>query len=156
MSLSPICAPQCPGCRDTSSTLAQEIDLAGAYLSIVRMRAGGRLTFKIEAPDDRAVRMAPMVLLPLIDHALAHSLDSAVPRAIRILAGIAADRLRVAIIDSGDGFAPETASEAITGIRARLVALYGDGASLHMRRGEGASTEAVLEIPYEAIEGIDR
>ena len=102
-----------PRMRDTSSTLAQEIDLAVAYLSIVRMRLGGRLTFEIEAADERDCRMAPMVLMPLIDHALAHGLDSAVPRAIRILVGIAADKLRVAIVDSDGGFAPESAGETV-------------------------------------------
>jgi Histidine kinase len=145
-----------PRMRDTSSTLAQEIDLAVAYLNLVRMRLGGRLAFEIEAPDGRSVRMAPMVLLPLIDHALAHGPDSAILRSIRILAEIAADKLRVVIVDSGDGLAPETAGEAVTGIRERLLALYGEGATLELRRGEGASTAAVLEIPYEAIEGIDR
>ena len=110
-----------PRMRDTSSTLAQEID---SCRRLPQTSSGcdsvAGLTFEIEAADERDCRMAPMVLMPLIDHALAHGLDSAVPRAIRILAGIAADKLRVAIVDSGGGFAPESAGEAIAGIRERL------------------------------------
>jgi len=143
--------------RDTSSTLAQEIELASAYLSIVGARSGSRLGFDIDVPEGRNVRMAPMVLLPLIDQALSRSLQlAAIPRSILIRARIADGTLRLAIIDSGTGFLPETAGDEIHGLRERLIALYGEAASLELRHGQRTSTEAVLTIPYEAIDGTDR
>jgi hypothetical protein len=146
-----------PRMRDTSSTLAQEIELASAYLSIVGARSGSRLGFDIDVPEGRNVRMAPMVLLPLIDQALSRSLQlAAIPRSILIRARIADGTLRLAIIDSGTGFLPETAGDEIHGLRERLIALYGEAASLELRHGQRTSTEAVLTIPYEAIDGTDR
>jgi hypothetical protein len=64
-----------PRMRDTSSTVGQEVDLVQAYLGIVSLRLGERLAFDIEPPGEAAdARMPPMMLLPLIDHAIAHVL----------------------------------------------------------------------------------
>src|SRR5205823_4894928 len=64
-----------PHMRDTSSTLAQEIDLARAYLHIIKVRLSDRLAFDIEVPEGAGdTRMPSMMLLPLIDHAVVHGL----------------------------------------------------------------------------------
>jgi Histidine kinase len=64
-----------PHMRDTSSTMKQEIELARAYLDIVKIRLGDRLAFDIQVPEGAGdVRMPPMMLLPLIDHAVVRGL----------------------------------------------------------------------------------
>ena len=64
-----------PKMRDTSSTIGQELELVRAYLVIVRLRLGERLAFEIETPKEIGdARMPPMMLLPLVDHAIAHGL----------------------------------------------------------------------------------
>ena len=45
-----------PAMRGTSSTVAQEIELARAYLDIVRMRLGDRLRVSIDVPPASATR----------------------------------------------------------------------------------------------------
>ncbi len=61
-----------PKMRDTSSTVGQEVELARAYLAIVKVRLGERLTYEIESSTAVAeTRMPPMMLLPLLDYALA-------------------------------------------------------------------------------------
>ena len=140
-----------PLMRDTSSTVAQEIELARAYLDIVRLRLGERLTVRTEVPPEAAaLRLPPMLLLPLIDHAIVHGLEPPTAAgAIRIGATAASGRLLVTIADSGAGFVPEVDGDAIAAIRERLEALYAGDARLELRRGGGDPTVAVLDIPLE-------
>ena len=140
-----------PLMRDTSSTVGQEIDLARAYLDIVRIRLGERLAFEIKAPPEiRHVRMPPMMLLPLIDHAIVAGLEpSTATGTISIHTEVIDGRLRLAIADSGAAFVPEVGGDGINSIRERLAALFGENARLDLRRAEAQATEAVLEIPLE-------
>jgi signal transduction histidine kinase len=142
-----------PRMRDTSSTVGQEIELVRAYMGVVRLRLGERLTFEIETPEQLAdVRIPPMTMLPLVDHAIAHGLGE--PRStgsIRIRTGIADGKVRLEIADSGVGFLPETEGYAIAGIRERLAALYGDTATLELRSVDATVSTAVLEIPVQSV-----
>ncbi len=91
--------------------------------------------------------MPPMMLLPLVDHATAHGQATA---SIRIDAAIAGGKLQLVVSDSGNSFAPGYEAEGIAGIRERLAALYGDTASVELRRAGEQRTEAVVAIPVEA------
>lgn len=144
-----------PLMRDTSSTLAQEIALARAYLDIVRLRLGDRLTFAIETPPDaEGIRMPPMMLLPLIDHAIVHGLEaSRVAGTISVRCEVRDGRLRLMLEDTGAGFVPETGGAGIASIRERLDALYGERAKLDLHRADSRGTVAVLEFPLEARNG---
>ncbi|MGE5088794.1 MAG: sensor histidine kinase [Candidatus Levyibacteriota bacterium] len=140
-----------PLMRDTSSTVAQELELARAYLDIIRMRLGERIAVTIQTPPgSEDIRMPPMVLLPLVDHAIVRGLTPAsAGGAIGIRADVEGGRLRLTITDSGAGFVPEVDGEGLTSIRERLNALYGDQGTLQLRRSNTTSTEAVLDIPLE-------
>ena len=153
-----------PMMRDTSSTVGREIELARAYLDIVRLRLGERLSVDIEAPPPGAndIRMPPMMLLPLIDHAIVRGLEPATGAsagagagAIRIHTDVRDGRLRLTIHDSGVGFAPETGGDGIAALRERLDALYGSSARLELRRTDPRATEAVLDLPLESSAGAD-
>ncbi len=143
-----------PKMRDTSSTVGQELELVRAYLGIVRLRLGGRLAFEID-PIETSVadaRIPPMMMLPLVDHAITHGF--AEPHAkgsIRVRTGVADGKVRLEIADSGVGFLAQAEGDGITGIRERISALYGAGASLLLQRRQSTATEAVLEIPYEVV-----
>ncbi len=141
-----------PKMRDTSSTVGQEIELVRAYLGIVQLRLGARLTFEIEPADPRTAdtRMPPMMLLPLVDHAIAHGLAEAhAAGSIRIRSSIVEQTIRLEIADSGIGFLPEPGGTGIDDIRERLAELYGRDASLLLQKRDGGATEAVLELPVE-------
>jgi len=143
-----------PLMRSNSSTLGQEIDLARAYLDIARIRLGNRLTVTIDvAPSIIAVRMPPMVLLPLIDHAIVYGLDEATGSgSIRIGAAVHDGKLRLLIDDRGAGLLAERHDSGIDEIRQRLTALYGERARLDLRRDAAGGTQAALEVPVEASE----
>jgi hypothetical protein len=147
-----------PHLRESSSTLGQEITLARAYLDIMRIRLGKRLTFSIDVPEaTKAARMPPMMLLPLIDHALVYGLQPADSSGtIRITTEAAAGRLRLAITDSGVAFLPDTHADGLDSIAQRLHALYGDQARFELERMRERGTRATLEIPYEDTDSRDR
>jgi sensor histidine kinase YesM len=147
-----------PHLRESTSTLGQETTLARAYLDIMRVRLGERLDFSIDVPEGaKAVRMPPMMLLPLMNHALVCSLqpgDSG--RTIRITTVVKHGRLRLVITDSGVAFLPGTRSDGLDSIAERLHALYGDDARFALERTGEQGTSATLEIPYETTDGRNR
>ena len=144
-----------PKMRDTSSTLAQEVELVRAYLAIIKVRLGDRLTYEIDIPVDAGdVRIPPMMLLPLADHAVVHGLEqSHAYGTIRIACEIAGRSLRLTIVDQGAGFVPKPTAAGIASIRERLAALYGGDATLELRAREAGGTEAIMEIPCEWARG---
>ena len=100
--------------------------------------------------------MPPMMLLPLIDHAVVRGLErSSGDGTIGIVARVLGGRLRMSIVDSGAGIVPEPEGDGIRSIRQRLEALYGGDATLELHRRDDRATEAVLELPLEARERLD-
>ena len=144
-----------PLMRDSSSTLSQEIELVRRYLEIAKIRLGNRLTFDLDVPQELAdARMPPMMLLPLVDHAIVHGLERTHRDGeFRITAEASAGRLRLTIADSGAGFIRDDGDAGMASIVERLDALYGDAARLELRARDAAGTEAVMEIPYEHAPG---
>ena len=137
-----------PRVGQTISTVAQELELASAYLNtiagvsrirLMRRRNGNRIA-------DRA-RMPSTILLPLLNRVRPRHADG---EALVIDADVRGDRLCLTIRDRGNAFANDTGDDvALAGIRERLSAIYGNRARLMLKAIAGGS-EAVLEIPYEA------
>jgi hypothetical protein len=141
-----------PLMRDTSSTVAQEVELARAYLDIARLRLGERLRVAIDVPPEvGGERMPPMMLLPLIDHAIVRGLEpAATDGTIAIAARVGGGRLTLTIVDQGAGLVPDTEADGVAAIRQRLDALFRGDATLDLRRAGPHATRAVLELPLES------
>jgi LytS/YehU family sensor histidine kinase len=141
-----------PRMRDTSSSVGQEVALVRAYLEIVQGRVGVYLAVSVDVPREaEAIRMPPMMLLPLAEHAVSRAIEHHGERSLRIAIDASGTRLVVRIADSGPGFAPEHGGASVAEIRSRLAALYGGDATLNLDRGAAGSSEAVLDIPIEAV-----
>ena len=143
-----------PYLRESSSTVGKEGALASAYLDIVRIRLGERLSFDITIPAALAdARMPPMMLLPLIDHALVYGLEKSQSEGtMRIDCVVGDGKLRLTITDSGAGFLPGGNDADLQDIRERLDALYGHEAQFRSERLDVLGTRAILEIPYETAD----
>lgn len=143
-----------PRVRQPVSTVAQEIELAEAYLNTLGCAPGIRLMRRENR--DRTVddaRMPSMILLPLLNRARARHVDDAA-ESLAIEAAVRDDRVCLTIRDRRDGFANDGADDVgLARIRERLTALYGDRARLELRATAGRS-EAVLEIPYETSDAM--
>jgi len=142
--------------RSDSCSLAQELDMAQSYLSLMQARMADRLAFRIEASEAaRGARLPPLLLQPLIENAIHHGLEPKLEGGhIVIEASVAQGQLRLTVRDDGLGLdAPRRSGRrghgmALANIRARLQSRYGERASLQLQAAE-PGTQALLEIPYE-------
>jgi len=143
-----------PSLAESTSTLRSEFAIAGAWLDIMQIRLGGRLSFAVADPVRwREARMPPMVLLPLVEHAI-EDVAVATHRSVRIdvAASVTRDRLRVVISASTAAFLTGQDADASLRIGERLRTVYGSAATLAFRARDGGGSQAILEIPHELAE----
>jgi signal transduction histidine kinase len=144
-----------PQLRSDSTTLGQETELAGAYLSIMQMRMGTRLSFVIDVPPElRAHRFPPMLLMSVVENAVKHGLEpQAAGGTIRIEARRNGDRLVVAVSDDGRGLADKVGNGVgLTNLRGRLRALYAASGRFALEEAPPHGARATIEIPFDADE----
>lgn len=136
-------------------SLGRELALLDRYLDIERVRFGDRLTIDIavEPPADDA-QVPALILQPLVENAIRHGITKR-PGAgrIQILARLTGDVLELGIRDTGEGLGPRDLTVRREGIglsntRARLAAMYGDAASLHLDNAPGGGALVTLHIPW--------
>ena len=144
-----------PRMRDTTSTVGGELSLARAYLNVMRIRMGGRLSIAIDAPQALLDHpFPPMMLMSLVENAIKHGVEpKAGPGEIRIDVAATDGRLRVAVSDDGVGFGTSDGGSGIglRNIRETLASMFGQRRAAR-RRAErrhrpGAGVTATLDIP---------
>ena len=145
--------------RTEARTLSNEFVQLRAYLEIMSLRMGPRLSYQLDLPADlERVAMPPMLLQPLVENAIKHGLEPKVGAgrvdviARRIDAGV-----EVSVIDTGLGLLPETGAKSPTDaasgsygllhVRERLQAVYGPQATLTLAPNEPAGVCAKVRIP---------
>ncbi len=142
-----------PQMREQRSTLARELELAQAYLRVLKVRMGERLDVVVDVPDELLdMTFPPMMLLTLVENAIKHGLGS-LPQGgtITLRAERAAGRLRVLVIDDGVGFPKGFGSGVgLANTRARLTALYGAAGRLTLDANPGGGIAAKIELPIES------
>ena len=137
-----------PAIEESTSSLAVELELVRTWLDIMRIRSGDRMLVAMtepEAPLD--ARMPPMVLLPLVRHAVEAGRNATC--AILVSAVADDDRIRVTIVGPAAAFAPLDATPAVAQVRDRVVAIYGDLGTLSLQPTLHDRSQAILEVPYE-------
>ena len=139
-----------PQMHESASTLAREIDLVRTYVAIVAGCSDNRVRLTIDETDDWSrTPFPPMLLLPLVEHAVACSRlarpeDGSI--ALRVVRTGA--KLQVAIGHGGNAFSGYNENEAVTRVRERHLQTLLDGdAKLDLRTRADRSTEVVMEIP---------
>jgi hypothetical protein len=145
-----------PRLREENATLGQEAELVSAYLAVINVRMGARLSFAVRIPDHlRDLAFPPMMLLTLTENAIKHGLNPAAEGGdVLIRADTMADCLEVSVRDTGVGFG--AAATGGTGIglantRARLDALFGPRATLDFAPNEPHGVIARIVIPLAAL-----
>jgi LytS/YehU family sensor histidine kinase len=144
-----------PQLRARSSTLAREMALAEAYLNILKMRIGPRLSFAIDVPAElRDHPFPPNLLISLVENAIKHGIEpSADGGTIDLAARHADDSVVVTVTDSGLGAGAVNASGqgvGLTNVRERLAALYGPRGRFTLQPASPRGMRATLSLPYEA------
>ncbi|MGQ4582808.1 histidine kinase [Lysobacter sp. F60174L2] len=140
-----------PRTENEMSTLGAELERALAYLEILRIRMGPRLSVQVDVPENlRATPLPPMMLQTLVENAIKHGLE---PRTgggtVWIRARRSDGTVAVTVADDGDGFSSKTAGTGIglRNVRERLRLLFGNEGSLAVIANFPAGVAATLSVP---------
>jgi len=138
--------------RADSTTLAEEFAAAEAYLGLMAVRMGARLSYHCTLPEAlRCARLPAMLLQPLVENAIIHGLEPTLDGGtIRIDAGVRGDQLAITVADTGRGLQAGAARGHGIGVsttRERLRAQYGEAATLTLAPAAPHGTVACLCLP---------
>ena len=145
--------------RTDQTTLKQEFALMKAYLELLAVRMGKRLTYHIDLPAELlSFEIAPMLLQPIVENAIKHGVEPKMAGgSIHVAASLENTVLHIKVSDTGMGLPadyreskPDRDSLSHVGnanVRDRLLALYGPDASLHLRPNQPEGVIAHLRIP---------
>ncbi|MCA1324847.1 sensor histidine kinase [Herbaspirillum sp. alder98] len=166
--------------RNDSTTLKKEFDLIGAYLGLMSLRMGLRLSYTLQLPEHLGrLRLAPMLLQPLVENAIKHGLE---PKAdggnCTVRAALHQDLLVLSVFDTGVGLASGAALNqpapraglgvvgrkepkigqhfGLEHIRERVSTLYGPLAELIITHNVPAGTMAQIAIPLKSLKSVHR
>ena len=134
-----------------------------AYLEIMSLRMGPRLTWRLELPAAlKATPVPPMLLQPLVENAIKHGLEPKVgPGHIEVIARTTDAGIEIRVDDNGLGLPaqdhedpnedagtrPESSSYGLRHVRERLLAVYGPAARLDLVRLQPAGVRSVVFLP---------
>lgn len=141
--------------RADTATLGAELDLTAAYLDVLAVRMGARLRYAIEAdPACRALPIAPMLLQPVVENAVAHGLEPKIEGGeIVIRATCQGDQLCIEVADSGAGLsdAPPKPGGGVglSNLRARLRSLYDGQAQVQLLENQPCGITVRIMLPLK-------
>ncbi len=140
--------------RSERTTLGQETALIAAYLDILRIRMGERLSYTISVPPELLnVSIPPLSLQPLVENSIKHGLEPKLEGgSVHLSARTADGALQLDVEDDGLGFSPHPgAGVGLANLRDRISSLYGARARLvieELARG----TRVRMTIPLAHVE----
>ncbi|MBM7580147.1 histidine kinase [Jeotgalibacillus terrae] len=157
-------------------TLQEELDHAERYMSVMKMRFGDRLTWKIVLPDQvKSIQIPKLMIQPLVENAIMHGIEGKVkPGEIKIeVAEVGADRVLVMVSDDGPGMSDQLLTQVTEAMKAEgisskrgngvalanvhhrlLLHFEGHGTSgLQIDSVEGKGTMVYFELPYYESKG---
>ncbi|GIZ51390.1 sensor histidine kinase [Noviherbaspirillum aridicola] len=139
--------------RGDGTTLEQEFRLMQAYLGLMQVRMGSRLSFRLQLPPELApLAVPPMLLQPLVENAIKHGLEPKLEGGtLEIDARREGDVLVLRVSDDGLGLDEHAASAGtrtgVRNIRERLQALHGPRAGLALEPRQPHGATAILRLP---------
>ncbi len=146
-----------------SVPLRREFGQLRAYLEIMSLRMGPRLTWRLDLPAAlEAVPVPPMLLQPLVENAIKHGLEPRVGAGhVEVIARATNAGIEIRIDDNGLGLPvreddephdaagarPESLSYGLRHVRERLQAVYGPNARLDLERLQPSGVRSVVFLP---------
>ncbi len=133
------------------STLGREIERSRAYLEILKIRMGTRLSFEIDvAPSFANTPFAPMMVQTLVENAIKHGLEPKLGGgSILICAARTSNGVTLSVADNGVGLKGGTSGTGLglKNMRERLRLTYGDAASLSLSLNVPSGMVATITVP---------
>lgn len=145
--------PQTPG---NMTTLGSEVESVRAYLELMKIRMGARLTATVELePNLSDVSFPPRLIQTLVENAIRHGIEPKVG-AVFVTVTVSADtsdgaRIVVQVVDNGVGLQAEPATRGtglgLRSVRDRLNLIYGSEAALAVSGAPHGGTISRIEVP---------
>jgi LytS/YehU family sensor histidine kinase len=140
-----------PRTENTMSTFGNELDRVQAYLEILRIRMGDRLTVQIQVPESlKKTPFPPMMLQTLVENAIKHGLEP-LPGGgtIWILGRESPGGVSLTVADDGRGFSEDGGGTGIglKNVRERLRLAYGDAAEFSIVANFPKGVAATIVVP---------
>ncbi|WP_052116372.1 sensor histidine kinase [Noviluteimonas dokdonensis] len=139
-----------PRLHEPGGTVAQELDLVRAYLSVMHMRMPDRLQWSVDAEAGAMlVACPPTSVLTLVENAVRHGIDPAEEGGrIDVRATVRGEECRLQVIDTGVGLSGATLDgTGLSNLRERLQLAFGDAARLTLGAVHPHGTSAELVLP---------
>lgn len=133
--------------------LAEELRVVADYLEIERVRFGERLRYELDVPEELgAARVPAFAVQTLVENSVKYAVSPRQRGAhIRVHARRDGDGLAIEISDDGPGFSGPIwrPGHGLDGLRARLLALYGERARLVVPAGAAPGTVPGANVRIE-------
>jgi signal transduction histidine kinase len=146
-----------PRTDDSLSTLGEELERTLAYLEILKIRMGNRLSMQVEVPEAlKSVPMPSMMLQTLVENAIKHGLEPKTGGGtIWILARQLDDHATLTVADDGQGFGGQSTGTGIglKNLRERLRLTFGSDASFAIVSNFPSGVAATLTLPLDGKTG---
>ncbi|MDR6935293.1 histidine kinase [Luteibacter sp. 3190] len=137
------------------STLGEELERSTAWLEIMQLRMGERLTIHVDVPAHaQNVPMPSMMLQTLVENAIKHGLE---PKpgggGVWIRAGVDGAGLSLTVADDGLGFRSDGAGTGIglKNLRERLRLMYGSAATFSIGNNFPNGVAATITLPATGV-----
>ena len=144
--------------REEATTLAEELEIAQAYLEIQGIRMQGRLNYHIDCDLQLSNHpLPPLLVQPLIENAIKHGIDPQEEGgSIDISARVNNNELHIDVADTGAGIDVNRPTAGtgtgLKNVRERLQALYGEKANLTLADNQPQGMIATLVLPLLSSE----
>ena len=142
---------------EAEATLGAQLDVARAYLALMRSRLL-RLSFTIEAAEELLLaRCPPLMLIGLVENAVKHGIEPKLGPGHIVVAACCTtgadgrSRLEVSVSDDGVGLREGAMGSGLglVNVREQLQQLYGRAAELRLQSAAGGGARATLSLPLE-------
>jgi signal transduction histidine kinase len=138
--------------REESVPLHREFEQLSAYLEIMALRMGQRMTHRLELPEElEDFRVPPMLLQPLVENAIKHGIEPKIGSSmLEVKAVREEDAVVITVADTGRGLPADFDARGGYGVehvRERLRAYYGPAALLTLTRNTPEGARAIVRIP---------
>jgi sensor histidine kinase YesM len=146
--------------KENESALDEELELVRQYLAVEQARFSDRLRpeFDVDPSTSRAA-IPTFALQHLVENAVRHGIARRTEAGRVVIATRKDDDvLEVTVDDDGPGIAddaPQPPGHGLDNTRERLRTLYGDRASLVVKR-KAQGTIAILRVPFKHVDRPDR